>query len=161
MNISVKPTSNDLLKAIGDLSVVFSGLEMDLIRCLCFLVNRADLSVGQAIADRLNFQNTVNLISDLVNSHLPDSAAKEFRIIATEARAAASKRNDILHSNWVFAMEADVGDVDVLQERPRHRDRAKDLYEAADLMKQLRDAAKQVFVVAMKVQKFTRQYFEK
>ena len=161
MNASEKPTSGDLLKAIGDLVVVFSSLEADLIECLSLLVNKADPSVGLTIAGRLNFYNTVTLISDLLSTRCSVAAVKDFKNLKSALEAIAKKRNDILHSNWVFAMEGGAGGVDVIQERLRKCKSGDDLYDAGEVHKQFREASRQTFVVAMKVQKFIRDHLQK
>lgn len=162
MSAPEKPTTGELLRAIGDLSVVFSGLELDLIECLSLLVNKSHPLVGKIVADRLSFQNTAQLISDLVSVRCSAAAVDDFKNLFSELKAVAKNRNDILHSNWVFAMEGGNGGVDVIQERPRHRKCEDDpLYDAVEIHKKFRDSARQTFVVAMKVNDFIRKHLQK
>jgi len=149
-------SNRETLARIGNLSVAFATVECELVDCFASLVNSTDINIGEAICDRLSFTQTVDLLSGLVKLVKSENCATTCKGLAKRLRAAASTRNDILHSSWEFLPED--GNATLFQRRARRRDNDSYVHSTADLIQKLTTEARKMFELAEEVFDFSAQH---
>lgn len=114
----MKPVrSSDVSEAIGDTSNWFSMIELIVVDVAASLINSRDHRIGEIVCDPLSLSQTLNLISSLVDEKRPD-LKQEVASATKILRVASSKRNDLLHSAWIYI--EDTGRVAQFRPRKRH-----------------------------------------
>ena len=111
--------SSDVSEAIGDASNWFSVIELLVVDVAASLINPRDHRIGEIVCDPLSLSQTLNLIACLVDEKRPE-LQKEIASATKALRTASSKRNDLLHSAWIYI--EDTGRVAQLRPRKRHLD---------------------------------------
>ncbi len=90
---------------IGSICAGFADVEMELINAIGLLVDDGDLDVGEIVADRLSYSQTVDLFERLAKHRLRKDTPRELPRLVADLRKAAALRNDVIHSSWSCSLD--------------------------------------------------------
>lgn len=92
---------DDLIVAIGKVTLNFSGLEFSIKDFVWRLVGSDHGQIPQIVTSELSFDQLVKLLSSLHKTRDHDAAAQaELDAILGRAKAVEGERNQVTHSHW-------------------------------------------------------------
>jgi hypothetical protein len=97
------PISDDHLRAIGLVSVNFQYVESYIAFVTWWLIG-SDSAIAQAVTSQLSFRKLCDLCDTLVRLRTQDEAVlAAVRHLMTKAADAEGRRNQLLHSMWIWS----------------------------------------------------------
>jgi hypothetical protein len=90
---------------IGSICSGFAHVELELINAVGLLLDDGDLTVGELVADKLSYTQTVDLFERLANYRLREHLPDELPRLVSNLRKAATLRNDVVHSSWSCSLD--------------------------------------------------------
>jgi hypothetical protein len=103
MNTTSK-LKTELLVALGELTVRFSYMEVEMKHFIGNLINMDDQRIGKIITSDMPFKPLWHALMSLYrHSELDKSLVKEFQTLLNSVEELESKRNNLIHSDWILS----------------------------------------------------------
>jgi len=99
---------DDLLHALGALTVTYSSLDTQIKLLTWRLINPKVQSVGKIVTATLSMANLLNLLSSLFRLHTRDaSLVTRMEALVARVDGLSHERNDMIHAVWVSRPDRD------------------------------------------------------
>lgn len=129
-----------------------------MVDCLAFLVNPANLRIGEVISDRLSLNQTVDLVGALLASQGIEADRQAFSSLSKDIKKAAAIRNDLMHSSWATPSASDDTEWEIIQERARKRHQHPGGHVVEDLLAEMEKATFFIQEIEVKILAFHRNH---